>query len=134
MHPSNASHVDSGSEHGETGACGGWTGGSTLRFMSQRLGLNRTQVGELARILNDMDTERAQVAVDDRRALSALADAIAGEAFDPARAAEGARLRVGSAERLRDAALKALQQTHSILDAEQRAGLAYLLRTGSLSI
>lgn len=131
MHPSN---VYAGSEQGETGTGGDWTGGSTLRFMSQRLGLNRTQVGELARILNDLNTERAQVGVDDRRAVSALADAIAGEAFDPARAAAGARLRVDSAERLRDAALKALQQTHVLLDAEQRAGLAYLLRTGTLSI
>ena len=131
MHSSN---VYPGSEQGETGSCGGWTSGSTLRFMSQRLGLKRTQIGELARILNDLNTERAQVEVDDRRAISALADAVAGEAFDPARAAEGSRLRIASAERLRDAALKALQQTHSLLDAEQRAGLAYLLRTGTLSI
>ena len=43
-------------------------------------------------------------------------------------------MRVTSAERLRDAVMKALQQIHAILDAEQRAKLAYLIRTGTLSI
>src|SRR5690349_23140259 len=57
VHPTN---VYAGSEQGETGTGGDWTGASTLRFMSQRLGLNRTQVGELARILNDMNTERSE--------------------------------------------------------------------------
>jgi Spy/CpxP family protein refolding chaperone len=133
VHPANA-NMYSGSEQGESGTGGEWTGGSTLRFMSHRLGLNRSQIGELARIINDLNTERAQVAVDDRRAIGVLADALAGESFDPVRAAEGTRLRASSAERLRDAVVKTLEQTHRLLDTEQRAGLAYLLRTGTLSI
>lgn len=105
-----------------------------LRFLAYKLDLDERQVGELARILDVLKTERAQAEVDRRRTVSALADAIAGDAFDGAKAAEGAKLRVSSAERLRDAVIQALQQIHGVLDAEQRAKLAYLIRTGTLSI
>ena len=57
-----------------------------------------------------------------------------GEAFDAAKAKEGGDLRVKSAERVRDAVLKALRQIHAILNAEQRGRLAYLIRTGTLAI
>ena len=59
---------------------------------------------------------------------------MAGAGFDAGKAGEGARLRVESATRLRDAVLKALQQIHATLDADQRAKLAYLIRTGTLLI
>lgn len=39
-----------------------------------------------------------------------------------------------SAERLRDAVLKALRQIHAALNAEQRVRLAYLIRTGTLTV
>src|SRR5262245_62313653 len=42
-----------------------------LRFLAYRLDLNEAQVGELAAIIGDLKTERAQAAVDDRRALTA---------------------------------------------------------------
>ena len=66
--------------------------------------------------------------------MSAFADAIAADTFDDATATEGAALRVKSAERLRDAVIKALRRIHAILDAAQREKLAYLIRTGALSI
>jgi Spy/CpxP family protein refolding chaperone len=105
-----------------------------LRFLAYKLELDERQVAELARILDTLKTERAQAEVDRRRTVSAFADALAGEAFDGAKAGEGARLRVSSAERLRDAVVTALQQIHGILDGEQRAKLAYLIRTGTLAI
>jgi hypothetical protein len=43
-------------------------------------------------------------------------------------------LRVQSADRLRAAVLKALQQIHAILNPDQRVRLAYLIRTGRLAI
>jgi len=46
----------------------------------------------------------------------------------------GGDLRVRSAERLRDAVVKALGKIHAVLDSGQRAQLAYLIRTGVLSI
>ena len=60
-------------------------------------------MAELARILDDLKTERAQGEVDRRRSLSGFADAVAGPTFDAARAKEAAALRVATAERLRDA-------------------------------
>jgi hypothetical protein len=47
---------------------------------------------------------------------------------------EAAALRVQTAERLRDAVVGALRRIHAVLDPEQRERLAYLIRTGALSI
>ncbi len=105
-----------------------------LRFLAYKLNLNETQVGELAKILDELKTERAQAAVDDRRVTSGFADAIGLDQFDAVKAADAGALRVKSAERLRDAVLKALARMHAVLDTQQRAQLAYLIRTGALSI
>lgn len=129
-----------GDDH-EGGGGGGDGGGGgpfgvrrPLRFIAYKLDLDDKQIAALARILDELKTERAQAEVDRRRTVSAFADAVSADAFDTNRAAEGARLRVASAERLRDAVLKALQQIHAMLDAEQRGKLAYLIRTGTLLI
>ncbi|HEX9295815.1 MAG TPA: Spy/CpxP family protein refolding chaperone [Polyangiaceae bacterium] len=105
-----------------------------LRFLAHKLGLDDRQVGELARILSDLKTERAQAAVDHRRSTAAFADAIADDAFDEAKAASVAGERVKTAERLRDALVKALGRIHALLTPEQRGKLAYLIRTGALSL
>jgi len=91
-------------------------------------------VAELARILNELKTERAQADVDDRRALAGLADAIAGGSFEEARATQAAAQRVTSTQRLQDTVVKALGRIHALLNAEQRASLAYLIRTGTLTL
>ena len=105
-----------------------------LRFLAYKLQLDERQVGELAAILNELKTERAQAAVDGRRTLTAFADAIAGESFDEARAGGAAEQRVKSAERLQGAIRQALAKIHALLDPEQRARLAYLIRTGALTL
>src|SRR5947209_9113107 len=105
-----------------------------LRFLAHQLGLDERQVAELARILDELKTERAQAEVDRRRTLSAFADALAGEAFDAAKADEAGTLRTQSAERVRRAVLKALRQIHALLNAEQRLRLAYLIRTGTIAV
>jgi hypothetical protein len=105
-----------------------------LRFLAHKLELDDKKVAELARILNELKTERAQAEVDRRRTVSAFADAVSGASFDGGRASEGAKLRVESAERVRDAVLKALEQIHALLDEAQREKLAYLIRTGTLRI
>jgi len=105
-----------------------------LRFLAHKLDLDDRQIGELARILDELKTERAQAEVDRRRSLSAFADAISGEAFDAAKANEGGDQRAKSAERVRDAVLKALRQIHALLNADQRVRLAYLIRTGTLVV
>ena len=105
-----------------------------LRFLAHKLELNEQQVVQLARILDELKTERAQAEVDDRRAQGDLADAMAGESFDAAKATGGADRRVDSAKRLRDAIIRALQQLHAILTPEQRGKLAYLMRSGVLQV
>jgi Spy/CpxP family protein refolding chaperone len=105
-----------------------------LRFLAHQLDLDDRQIADLARILDELKTERAQAEVDRRRTVSAFADALAGETFDTARATEGGALRVRSAERLRDAVLKALREIHAMLKPEQRVKLAYLIRTATLML
>jgi LTXXQ motif family protein len=147
--------------HGETGGWGGhghwgghhgpWEGGSRwagggdgpggefgvrrpLRFLAYKLELDEKQVAELARILNELKTERAQAEVDGRRTTAAFADAVGGAAFDDAKAGEGASLRVQSAERLKAAVTKALREIHAVLSDDQRQQLAYLIRTGVVTL
>src|SRR2546423_8093095 len=105
-----------------------------LRFLAYRLGLDDQQVATLARILDELKTERAQASVDDRRTLSEFADALSGETFDAPKAATAGDRRTESARRLRDAVVKALSQIHAMLNPEQRTKLAYLIRTGVLQI
>jgi hypothetical protein len=105
-----------------------------LRFLAHKLNLDDRQVAELARILAELKTERAQAEVDNRRTIGSFADAVAGEVFDANKAGEGGQMRVQSAERIRAAVLKALEQIHGLLNSEQRLRLAYLIRTGTLSM
>ena len=104
-----------------------------LRFLAWKLELDEDQLGEVAKILSDLKTEDAQGEVDSAKRLAAFADAVADDAFDAARAGEGAALRVASAERMRSASVRALERLHAVLDAEQRRTLAYLIRTGSIA-
>jgi len=105
-----------------------------LRFLAYKLDLDEQQVTELARILSDLKTERAQAEVDGRRATAALADAVAPAQFDAQRANDAGAIRVATAEHLRDAVVKALGRIHTLLEPEQRERLAYLIRTGTLQI
>jgi Spy/CpxP family protein refolding chaperone len=105
-----------------------------LRFLAHKLELDEKQVTELAKILDELKTERAQAAVDDRRSLTDFAEALSGEVFDTARASAAGDRRVASTTRLRDAVAKALSQMHALLNPDQRGRLAYLIRTGVLGL
>jgi Spy/CpxP family protein refolding chaperone len=91
-------------------------------------------VSELASILNELKTERAQADVDHRRTTSALADAVTADSYDESKARAVADERVKSTERVQTAVARALGRIHALLRPEQRAKLAYLLRTGALSM
>jgi Spy/CpxP family protein refolding chaperone len=105
-----------------------------LRFLAHKLELSEAQVPELARILDELKTERAQAEVDNRRTVTAFADAVEGATFGEARSREGGDLRVKSAERLRDAVTLALSRIHAMLDDDQRKRLSYLIRTGVVTL
>lgn len=113
-------------------ASGGFGVRRPLRFLAWKLELSEPQLARFAAVINELKTERAQAAVDDRRALTWLADAASADEFDTAKAAEATKLRTESAQRLNARVSEALVQMHAVLDAEQRARLAYLLRTGTL--
>lgn len=113
-------------------ASGGFGVRRPLRFLAWKLELTEPQLARFAAVINELKTERAQAAVDDRRALTLLADAAIGDEFDATKAAEATKLRTESAQRLQSRVAESLAQMHAVLDAEQRARLAYLLRTGTL--
>lgn len=129
----------SGGHRGGRGG-GGWAGGRgfgvrrPLRYMADRLDLDEEQVAKLAAILDDLKTERAQASVNEQRSVSAVAQAMNGDTFDAEAASKGLELRVESARRLKEQILEALERTHAMLDKDQRERLAYLLRSGQLSI
>lgn len=105
-----------------------------LRFLAYKLELSEDQVSVLAAVLDELKTERAQAAVDQRRRVSALAEAVASAEFDEQRLASVDQEQQKSEERIRNAVAAALRKIHAALDEEQRKRLAYLLRTGALSI
>jgi Spy/CpxP family protein refolding chaperone len=105
-----------------------------LRFLARKLDLDEQQITALVRILDDVKTERAQAEVDDRRALAEFADAVAGDAFNASKATSAGERRVQSAARLRETLTRALEEIHALLTPEQRQRLAYLIRSGVLSV
>jgi Spy/CpxP family protein refolding chaperone len=105
-----------------------------LRFLAHKLDLDDKQVAELAAILSELKTERAQAAVDHRRSTAAFADRIADDTFDEAKVSEIAGSRVKTAEHLRGALVRALGKIHALLTPEQRQKLAYVIRTGALML
>jgi Spy/CpxP family protein refolding chaperone len=123
-----------GHDHDHEGDFGHFGVRRPLRFLAHKLDLDEAQVTELARILNDLKTERAQAAVDHRRSTSAIADAVAGEALDETKLGSAVTERVKTAERLRDAVVRAIGRIHAVLQPDQRERFAYLIRTGVLSI
>ena len=121
-------------EHDGGGSGGPWGVRRPLRFMARRLNLTEEQTSTLAAILDDLKTERAQAQVDHRRAISAFADAFLGSAFDEAQVRNAAQRRADSARRVEEAVTTALHRTFDLLDDRQRKQLAYLLRSGDLTI
>jgi Spy/CpxP family protein refolding chaperone len=105
-----------------------------LRYLSYKLELDEKQAAKLAKILDELKTERAQAAVDDRRKTSALADAVEQAAFSEERASQAVQAQLESSRKLHEALLTALREIHAMLDAEQRETLAYLIRSGMLQI
>jgi Spy/CpxP family protein refolding chaperone len=105
-----------------------------LRFLAGKLDLDESQVRRLAEILDELKTERAQAAVDDRRTLASFAEALGGETFDSAKAQSGAKLRTESGDRVAKAVARALERIHAILKPEQREKFAHLIRTGVVEL
>jgi hypothetical protein len=105
-----------------------------LRFLAHKLELDERQMAVFAAALDELKTERAQAAVDQRRRVSTLAEALEKVEFDEQKQSEAGEQQERSASHVRAAVERALRKIHAVLDDEQRKRLAYLLRTGVLSI
>jgi hypothetical protein len=105
-----------------------------LRFLTWRLELSPEQSASLARILERLKLERAQAALDSRRATADLADAFEAAELARAQVASAGEQRAAAARRVEAAVAKALEDLHALLDPEQRTHLAELMRTGMIRI
>lgn len=122
----------SGFDPGDVG--GGFGVRRPLRFLAHKLELDERQMAVFAAALDELKTERAQAAVDQRRRVSTLAEALENSEFDEQKLSEAGAQQERSASHVRAAVERALRKIHAVLDDEQRKRLAYLLRTGVLSI
>jgi Spy/CpxP family protein refolding chaperone len=105
-----------------------------LRFLASRLDLTDEQSSRLARVLERLKLERAQAALDLRRASADLADAIEAEGFERSAVEAAGQQRVEAARRVEEAVARALDELHALLEPEQRTGFAELLRSGAIRI
>ena len=105
-----------------------------LRFLAYRLDLTDEQSSRLARVLERLKLERAQAALDLRRAASDLADAVEAERFERGAVETAGQRRTEVARRVEEAVARALEELHALLEPAQRSGLAELLRTGALRL
>ncbi len=113
---------------------GGYGVRRPLRYLIHKLELSEKQATQLAKVIDELKTERAQAEVDERRSTASFADAVSGESFDEAAAKATAERRAETAQRLGAAVEKALREIHALLDPEQRETFAYLIRSGALGI
>jgi len=101
-----------------------------LRFLAWKLDLDDGQTTQLARILERLKLERAQAALDLRRAAAELADVLESEEFARAKVESANEFRAAAARRIEAAVALALEELHRLLEPAQRARLAELVRTG----
>ena len=105
-----------------------------LRFLAFKLDLDDAQTAQLARILERLKLERAQAALDLRRAAADLADALAATEFTRAKVDSAGELRATAARRVETAVATALEELHALLDPDQRVRLAEFVRSGVIRI
>ena len=105
-----------------------------LRFLAMRLELDAGQTAEVAKIIERVKIERAQSAVDLRRASSEIAETLEAGDFDRDRARKIRDLRLEASRRVHDALAQAIEDLYRVLDDEQRKRLATLIRSGALEL
>jgi hypothetical protein len=105
-----------------------------LRFLAWRLELSEPQTAALGRILERLKLDRAQAALDLRRAAADLADAVEAAEFPKPLAAGAADQRAAAARRVEEALARALEELHGLLEPAQRSRLADLIRSGQIRI
>jgi Spy/CpxP family protein refolding chaperone len=77
---------------------GGYGVRRPLRYLIHKLELSEKKATQLAKIIDELKTERAQAEVDERRSTASFADAVSGESFDEAVAKAAAERRAETAQ------------------------------------
>ncbi len=103
-----------------------------LRYLTHALDLDEGQTRRMARVLNQLKTEREQGKVDENRTNAEVARLLESgtPTMDEMRTALAKR--VSSAEHMREETAKALVAMSDLLDDDQREMLAGLLVAGEL--
>ena len=121
-------------QHGHRGPRGGFGVRRPLRFLARELDLDTRQTERLAALLDALKTQRAQAAVDNKKATAAFADAFEAEEFDADAVKRATEARAASLADVERAVAETIEHTFAILEREQRKRLAYLLRTDGITI
>ncbi len=103
-----------------------------LRFLTWRLHLTSDQVAEAAKILERLKIERAQAAVNLRRAASEFAEGVESEEFGRGHVESAGQTRLEAARRVQETVAGALEELHGLLDEDQREKLAMLIRSRTI--
>jgi hypothetical protein len=105
-----------------------------LRYLSYHLDLDDNQTRRMAQLLNQLKTEREQAQLDEKRSVSALADAMSEgtPTLDEVKTILSSRIR--STEKLNDETAKAVVAISDFLDEDQKEEFINLLLTGAFSL
>jgi Spy/CpxP family protein refolding chaperone len=112
-----------------------------LRYLSYQLDLDESQRRQVAAALDSVKIEREQMALDEKKMVSELADLVhdggpedAENKLSSDALKETLSTRVRSNEQLQKRIAKALKQIVEVLDPDQRQEFAYLIRTGDFRV
>lgn len=105
-----------------------------LRYLAHHLDLDESQTRRMARVLNQLKTEREQAEVDEKRVITAIAELLVAGTPTLDEAKQALVGRVNTAEKLRDETAKALVAISDFLDEDQREEFINLLLTGSVTL
>ena len=111
-----------------------------LRYLSYQLDLDESQRRHVAAALDSVKIEREQMALDEKKMVSELADLVYDDATDESHKLstdtlkEALSTRVRSSEQLQKRTAKALKQIVEVLDPDQRQEFAYLIRSGDFRV
>jgi hypothetical protein len=112
-----------------------------LRYLSYQLDLDESQRRQVAAALDSVKIEREQMALDEKKMVSELADLVhdggpedAENKLSTDALKETLAARVRSNEQLQKRIAKALKQIVEVLDPDQRQEFAYLIRTGDFRV
>lgn len=104
-----------------------------LRYLSYQLDLDEKQTRQMAKILDRLKTERAQVALDDDRTMSNIAELVTSETLSVESLQDTLSARVEGADRLRTEVANAIAEIVDMLDPDQREEFSHLLTSKAFS-